>query len=281
MRKQVARILPLVWQEVGRAVLSTLLPPKCHACGSSTARMTTEKGEGGMPGDCLRPKLETVLNRYLCQACAQTFVAVQPPICKCCGQMFISREGTDHLCGHCISQPWCFGMARSAGVFDRCLATLVHRLKYSGRTGLAKPLGILMLAVLLDNWNLDEIDCVVPVPLHLKRLRERGFNQSFLLSKAWPSMAKAYHTVWPGIPVDPALLNRTRYTASQTGLGKRERVANLKNAFKVRPGKDVANLRLLLVDDVFTTGATVNECSRILLKAGAKCVDVLTLARTR
>lgn len=94
-------------------------------------------------------------------------------------------------------------------------------------------------------------------------------------------MAKAYHTVWPGIPVDPALLNRTRYTASQTGLGRRERVANLKNAFQVKPGKDVANLRLLLVDDVFTTGATVNECSRILLKAGAKRVDVLTLARTK
>lgn len=164
MRKQMTRVLPLLWQGVGRSVLSILWPPKCHACGSSTACMTTEKGEGGTPGGCLRPEPGTVLKRYLCQACAQTFVAVQPPICECCGQMFISREGTDHLCGHCIRQPWRFGMARSAGVFDRCLAILVHRLKYSGRTGLAKPLGMLMLIVLLDNWNLDEIDCIVLCP---------------------------------------------------------------------------------------------------------------------
>jgi len=195
--------------------------------------------------------------------------------------MFISREGTGHLCGHCVKHPWSFGRARSAGIFDQGLATLVHRFKYSGRTGLAKPLGMLMLAVLLDNWNLDEIDRVVPVPLHRKRLRERGFNQSFLLSKAWPSLSKAYHTPWPDIPVDPCLLNRTRHTVSQTGLGRRERVVNLKNAFAVSPGKDIVNLRLLLVDDVFTTGATVNECSKILLKAGAQRVDVLTLARTK
>jgi ComF family protein len=167
-----------------------------------------------------------------------------------------------------------FSRARSAWIFDRCLATLVHKLKYNGRIGLARPLGIFMLSALLDNWNLDEIDCVVPVPLHRKRMSLRGFNQSYMLSKFWPAMEG------PGIAVDPTVLIRVRQTASQTGLGRRERAANLKNAFRINPGKRVADLRLLLVDDVFTTGATVNECSKILLKGGASRVDVLTLART-
>ncbi len=171
-------------------------------------------------------------------------------------------------------------MARSAGVFDHCLATLVHRFKYSGQTGLAQPLGMLMLGVLLDNWSLADIDWVVPVPLHRHRLRERGFNQSGLLIQTWASSRKVYPAAGAGLPVAADLLARTRPTASQTGLGRSARAANLKNAFRVRPGKVVANLRLLVVDDVFTTGATANECARVLMKAGAKRVDVLTLART-
>jgi ComF family protein len=139
---------------------------------------------------------------------------------------------------------------------------------------------MLMLKVLLDNWNLADVDWVVPVPLHRKRLRERGFNQSCLLTRTWAAPLKAYPATGSGLPVTPDLLARTRPTASQTGLGRTARAANLKNAFRVRPGRVVANLRLLVVDDVFTTGATANECARVLMKAGAKRVDVLTLART-
>lgn len=236
-------------------------------------------GDEGRAG-CGRTGPEAILEHYLCEACAGTFMAVGSPLCTCCGKMFMSRQGPDHLCGHCSSHPWHFGVARSAGVFDRSLATLVYRLKYSGWTGLAQPLGALMLAVLLENWNPAEIDCVVPVPLHRRRLRARGFNQSFLLAQAWASRARKEPAAWPDIPVDPDLMERTRPTASQTGLDRKARLTNLKKAFRVSPGKTAAGLRLLLVDDVFTTGATVNECARILMQAGARRVDVLTLART-
>lgn len=235
---------------------------------------------GESPTDYGRPGPGTVFEQVLCAACTETFAAVKPPLCTCCGKMFISREGPDHLCGHCSRHSWHFHMARSAGIFDHCLATLVHRFKYSGQTGLAQPLGMLMLAVLLDNWNLGDIDCVVPVPLHRTRLRERGFNQSCLLTQTWASALKAHPAAGSRLPVAPDLLARTRPTASQTGLGRKARAANLKNAFRVRPGKIVSDLRLLVVDDVFTTGATANECARVLMKAGAKRVDVLTLART-
>lgn len=268
------------WPGVGRAILNTLLPPRCQACDCSIAGMTVDTGESVPRADYGRTGPGAIFKGYLCAACAETFVAIASPLCTSCGKMFTGQQGPDHLCGHCSRDGWHFDRARSAGVFDRCLATLVHRFKYSGRAGLAQPLGMLMQAVLLDNWSREDIDWVVPVPLHRKRLRERGFNQSLLLAQTWASPAKGCPAAWPGLPVAPDLLRRTRSTASQTGLGRRARVANLKNAFRVGPGKSVANLRLLLVDDVFTTGATVNECARILMHAGARRVDVLTLART-
>ena len=278
---QTTRILKGFWPGVGRAIANTLWPPRCHACGCSIARMDAAGAGAGEPQtDYGRPAPGTIFKQVLCPACTRTFVAVKSPLCTCCGKMFMSREGPDHLCGQCSRHAWHFHMARSAGVFDHCLATLVHRFKYSGQTGLAQPLGMLMLAVLLDNWNLADVDCVVPVPLHRKRLRERGFNQSCLLTQTWASPLKTYPATGSGLPVAPDLLERTRLTASQTGLGRKARAANLKNAFRVRPGKVVANLWLLVVDDVFTTGATANECARVLMKAGAKRVDVLTLART-
>jgi ComF family protein len=281
LQAQTARILTGFWPGVGRAIANTFWPPRCHACGCSIARMNAARaGAGEPPAEDGRPGPGTIFKQYLCAACTGTFVAVKPPLCICCGKMFMSREGPDHLCGHCSRHAWHFHRARSAGVFDRCLATLVHRFKYSGQTGLAQPLGMFMLAALLDNWNLADIDWVVPIPLHGKRLRDRGFNQSFLLTQTWASPLKASPAAGSGLPVAPDLLERTRPTASQTGLGRKARAANLKNAFRIRPGKVVANLRLLVVDDVFTTGATANECARVLMKAGAKRVDVLTLART-
>ncbi|MCP3955095.1 MAG: ComF family protein [Desulfobacterales bacterium] len=275
------RILAGFWPGVGRAISNTLWPPRCYACGCSIARMTAMRvGAGESPAGYARPGPGTIFEPYLCPACTGSVMIVKPPLCICCGKMFMSRQGPDHLCGQCSRRSWHFDMARSAAVFDRCLTTLVHRYKYSSQTGLAQPLGMLMRAVLLDNWDLADIDCVVPIPLHRQRLRARGFNQSLLLAQSLVPPPEACPDPGRGLSVTRDLLERTRSTATQTGLGPKARTANVKNAFRVRPGKGVANLRLLVVDDVFTTGATVNECARILMEAGAKRVDVLTLART-
>jgi len=262
-------------RQLAGAVLNTLLPPRCRVCGCSIARLSAASG-GEVNPDVRAAAPATVLRPYLCSACAETFTAVRAPGCTRCGQMFMSRRGPDHLCGQCSRQAWHFGKARSAGVFDRSLATLIHRLKYNGRTGLIQPLGRFMLTVLRDQWRPFEIDVIVPVPLHAKRLRARGFNQSLLLARTWSVDAGG----WADVPVEPDLVRRIRPTVSQTGLGRKARLANLKNAFRVAAGRRVDHLRLLLVDDVFTTGATVNECAGTLLKAGARRVDVLTLART-
>ncbi len=170
-------------------------------------------------------------------------------------------------------------MARAVGLYDKACMDVIHALKYKGRERLARPLSLLLLAALHRFWPVESIDLVVPVPLHIRKLRQRGFNQSFLLVKPWPAIAEEMPAGTPSPPVDDHILCRQRWTEPQTGLRRRDRMINIRDAFGVRYPQRVRGKKVLLVDDVFTTGSTVEECARVLLKAGASRVDVLTLAR--
>ena len=158
-----------------------------------------------------------------------------------------------------------FGWARGVLVYDDATAKAIHRFKYGHDTTYSRPLGSMMA-----DYTLEGFDLIIPVPLHIKRLRERGFNQSLLLANA---IGKRQ-----GIPVDPYILKRTRWTEPQVNLTGLERKVNVKGAFEVCG--DVRGKRILIVDDVYTTGATVSECSKALKRSGAKEVCVLTLSRT-
>jgi ComF family protein len=192
--------------------------------------------------------------------------------------MFKSREGTDHFCGECLSAKRYFGMARAVGVYDQALMAVIHSFKYGEKVGLAAPLSILLLSTYHHFWHDRPIDVVVPVPLFGRRFRQRGFNQVYLAIKHWEN--RKWQDALP-IPLIVArgALRRKRSTPPQTGLGRRDRLRNVKDAFEVNISYTISNKRILLVDDVYTTGATVNECAKILLKEGAEAVDVLTLAR--
>ena len=155
-------------------------------------------------------------------------------------------------------------------LYDGPVAEAIHRFKYQGeRAGLATFASFLRAAPL----DLAEPDAILPVPLHPSRLRQRGCNQALVLAQAFFPKAERR--------LDPGLLVRLRHTHSQTGMSGKERRQNLKNAFGVTTPAAVAGKSLLLVDDVYTTGSTVNECARILRRAGAARVEVLTLARVR
>jgi ComF family protein len=147
----------------------------------------------------------------------------------------------------------------------------IHAFKYGKKVSLSRPLAALARQTFLQFWDTDTIDLLVPVPLHLERLRERGFNQTHLLIRRWAKLDQ--------IPFDGLVLSRTRWTEPQTALSRKERQENIKGAFAVENPEKIEGRRIVLVDDVYTTGSTVNECARVLMAAGAEFVDVLILAR--
>lgn len=262
------------------AVNDTIFPSRCFVCRSffhppATPERVGSKGKW----HAQHFNFSDEMSSLLCSACLNDFFSIEPPICSRCGKIFRSREGDDHECEDCITSPKHFTIARAAGIYDRSLMTLIHQLKYKGKIQLAKPLGELLYTTLLHFWAYAGIDVIVPVPLHKKRFKKRGFNQAYLLIKDWEEINAKIGSGIVFARIDKKLLIRINYTKPQTGLSRKERVKNIRNAFDVTQPERIKDKSVLIVDDVYTTGATTNECARVLLKHGAKSAEVLTLAR--
>ncbi len=175
------------------------------------------------------------------------------------------------ICGACRRRQPPFAYARAAARYGEVVRETLHAFKFGGRRALAAPLAELLAELGPDSLPGGAPDLIVPVPLHPRRERERGFNQALLL-------ARRVGRAWSR-PVRSDVLRRTAPTPPQTELGVDARRANVRGAFAVRRPELVADRHILIVDDVFTTGATVGECARCLRRAGAATVGVLTLAR--
>jgi ComF family protein len=264
---------PLVYLRRVGAVLKALreaaFPARCLECRKFLPPVA-EEAASSAPG--LREPLG-LLQPYFCRPCLEAVTPLESPFCPRCGVMFKGRAGSDHLCGRCLEQPPPFHMARSAFVYDGSLVDVIHCLKYKGKAQLARPLGILMYRAFVRFWEGEAVDLVLPVPLHGRRLRQRGFNQAGLLAAEWRKHLDRDAAIASG------LLVRVRPTLPQAGLGLRGRESNIRGAFAVRNPEKIADRHVLVVDDVVTTGATVRECARLLLAHGARRVDVLALAR--
>lgn len=207
----------------------------------------------------------------LCAACWPGLRQLEPPWCPVMGTPFAQEMGEGFLSAEAIASPPAFGRLRAAVAYAGVARAFVQGLKYSDRTDLARWMSRWMVRA---GFELTcGADLVVPVPLHPRRYFRRRFNQSAELGR-WV----AHRT---GLAFRPEVLDRVKATRQQVGLGERERLENVRAAFSVpdvsRPG--IAGRRVLLIDDVYTTGATVNSAARCLIKAGATSVDVLTFAR--
>lgn len=243
-----------MWKEWALAFVDLLFPPFCPLC---------------------RARLDEGRRDPLCGPCWDGLERLPPPYCRTCGRPFPAFEGGRPVegspCEACRRRRPPFGYARAAAVYGERVREAVHALKFKGKTALARPLGDLLAEAGSAMLAVGAVDCLVPVPLHPSREAERGFNQSVLL-------ANRVGRRW-GVPVEPRALRRRRRTLSQTDLDAERRRANVRGAFTLSRSAAVEGRHVLLIDDVFTTGATVAECARVLLEAGASAVGVLTLAR--
>jgi len=279
-------LTPTLWvgalRYAGKVVSEAVFPPRCRACGihlTAAGRAETDLWGGESPAG-LSDVFHKIARPYLCLACIGSFEPLASPLCTRCGKVFASRVGEDHLCSRCIRHPSAYRRARSAGVYSGGLLALIQHLKYRACLALGQPLAGLLQAVFHRHWSADEVDMVLPIPLHIHRWRERGFNQAQMLTNAWEASAGRANRDRDRFPRARHILVRCKPTRPQTGLGKQARRRNIRGAFSVIEPQAVKDARILLVDDVYTTGATADEAARVLKRAGAACVDVLTVART-
>ncbi len=233
---------------LGRALLDQLYPPGCPACG-----VPLQRGDG------------------LCPACFASLRPITAPLCPVLGIPFAAPLGEGSLSAEALADPPPFARARAAVVYGELSGALVGRLKYGDRPELAQLCARLMAVAGAEFW--EDAPVLVPVPLHRSRLRARRYNQSLLLAQA---LARE-----TGLAVDPHLVRRHRPTRQQVGLSGTARARNVQGAFALHR-EAMARLkgrRVVVVDDVYTTGATVKAVARTLKRGGAERVDVLTFAR--
>lgn len=231
----------LIRQSLIANLFNILYPAKCPSCGNSP---------------------DVFSYSPICSSCWSGIKKYTGPSCSVCALPLSSEYG--RVCGQCLKKPPPFSRVITYGLYEGIMREAISQLKFCGLRRLSSP-----LASLLTGFDLPAVDGVVPVPLTIKRLRERGFNQSLLIARI---ISKKI-----GVPLLMDILVKKKETPPQIGLSAKERLLNLKNAFEVKG--NIKSLRLLLVDDVMTTGATLTECSKQLMKSGAEEIIVLTLAR--
>jgi ComF family protein len=208
---------------------------------------------------------------FICCECADKISFTAPPLCARCGLPFEGEIGAAIECPHCHGFDWSFERAVSAVRLRGVAQEVLHRFKYNRQIFWRVLIGE-WICCAADRAGLAGIDAIVPVPLFPRRQREREYNQAALLAEDFGR--------WSGWPVLTRTLRRIRDTSTQTRLDREERLRNQRNAYEVRSAERVEGKVLCLLDDVWTTGATTEECAKTLLSAGAKKVLVLTAARS-
>lgn len=238
------------WRAEARGLFDLFFPPLCLLCH-------LPRGESPDPS--------------LCPRCLGGFLPLTSPCCPRCALPFATIGGGDHVCGECLLQPPAFAWTVAAGLYEETLRHAIHRFKFDGSLALDRPLARLLGTAwqcTVPEWNPD---LLVPVPLHPRRLAERTYNQALLLARELGRSRK--------LPVDARLLLRVLPTVAQAGLSARERQRNLLGAFALT--RPLSGEKILLVDDVMTTGATARLCAQVLRAGGAGEVGLAVLARAR
>jgi ComF family protein len=249
MKKELSILKPL--EIVSKCINSVIFPMSCCVCGDYS-------------------------NDAVCNKCWSEVIMITEHACKKCDKPFynpylISEEG-DYICEDCQEKAIFFERAFSYGVYRDTLMKIIHAFKFHNKPYISKYLARKLLILIESNEEFKEIDLIIPVPMYWKKEIERGYNQSYLLAKQLSKLKK--------IKLEKGVLVKVKNTGSQSLMPMKSRKQNVKGSFFVKRSEKIRNKIILLIDDVYTTGSTVNECARMLRLAGAGKIIVLTIART-
>jgi ComF family protein len=233
-----------------RALADLVLPRTCSFCEKTVA---------------------PAADQVLCPECRDALREIAPPFCQKCGLpvQTLGHEGPE-LCGRCLSSPPAFGIARYGFSYEEALRVAILKFKYYGVLSLGPTLADLLVAALEKHFDRDAYDLIVPMPIHPRRLVERGFNQAVVLADGLSAAT--------GIPVDRTSFRKAKDTPPQVGLSESQRAANLRGSFTVSRPERLKGRDILLLDDVCTTGSTIEHAARTISRVAPAKLDVLVLA---
>jgi competence protein ComFC len=238
------------FKKTADTLVGFIYPNVCQLCGAQ--RATSSDG-------------------FICARCWEQVRFIRPPFCRRCGLPFQGALTTEFECSNCRDLKLHFSSARSAVILNKTVLEVVRRYKYKRALWFEPFLADLLIREALPELRKEKWDFIVPVPLHPDKKRQREFNQAERLATFLSAAAS--------IPMDTTLLKRVAWTETQTKLSREKRAENMRNAFTMRKKRKLRGERIVLFDDVFTTGATTNACAEVLLAAGAGEVGVWTIAR--
>jgi ComF family protein len=223
------------------------------------------------------PEFEDIFSNHFCSRCIKKYKAFSGAVCSRCGRLLNIPDSEDALCEGCLTKKSGLDKIRSCFLFRDSVVDIVHMFKYNDRVYLIKKTAYFILKAFLDLYIQNPPDFIFPVPMHSSGLRKRGYNQTYLMVLETAELAQNYGLFFPEVKNN--ILLKINKTESQTELDHNSRKKNLENVFKVKHPLLVKNRKILIIDDVMTTGTTLEKCAEELLKNGADSVDAITFAR--
>lgn len=241
----------IAFRKAAKHILDFIFPPKCELCGEIDTKSSYA---------------------YLCSKCFSEYKEIRGPVCTVCGVPFVSEEATSHVCANCLKERPRFDSSYSAGIYGGRLEDTIKAYKYGRKRFLFKPLSDFAIERFKEN-QIAQFDLLIPVPSSMKKLKARGFDHIYLIANEL-SMLTGKPLIWTN-------LMKTTDTAPQVELTMKERKTNIEGSFSLKEPDQIKGKDILLIDDVYTNGSTLNECARVLKKSGkARSVFCYTIART-
>ncbi len=268
-----------LYVQIFNFIQNIIFPPQCFICNTYLDDTKKIKLTKSLLNEDISYVFKKLFNNLICDKCSSKFEIIKKPFCIKCGTPFKNKEIKEHICPLCQRKKTKINIKRAFLLYGGNSKKLIHMLKYQDKSALFYPTSFMLFYLFLNNQEIyNKTDIIIPIPLYISKEKKRGYNQSYQVVRYFEKFNRELK-IDKKIDVDIKSLIRTKKTKSQINFKTKDRIKNVQNAFLVTDKKAIKGQNILLVDDVYTTGATAEEAAKTLLKAGAKEVNMLIISK--